>query len=493
MKTIFKYILISGTLFLTSCESDLTSINVNPNDLVSVDAKHLFTYVSKDIFQVDGDNLFASRMMIAIDGENSYQYYKWNDASFSDYSSTLLNVSKMILEAESVGNKNYVAIGKFYRAVIFYKLTLQFGDIPYSEALMGESYITKPKYDKQEDVFAGILKELKESNDLINATEKIEGDIIYQGDSQKWKRLINSYRLKVLMTLSKKSSVNGLNVASEFANIATTQPLMESIADNGQLSFFDAADSRYSTFNDSGYGSSLYIANYFVNLFKDRKDPRLFTFAEQTSGAKEAGKAITDFSSYNGGNPISPYSDNAALVTAKNISKINTRFYLDPVNEPSNILSYSELEFILAEGSVRNWINSASAKSHYEKGVAASFDFYRKYVKNAEAYFTGFNIDNYLQSDVVKFNEGGSVEDKMKLILGQKYLTMFHQSQWTSYYDYLRTQYPLFPLPTGMSHPPYRFRYPMPEYNYNSENLKTALLRQFNGKDDINEIPWWLQ
>jgi hypothetical protein len=43
---------------------------------------------------------------------------------------------------------------------------------------------------------------------------------------------------------------------------------MTSIADNGELKFADAADSRYTMFNNSGYGSSLYMADYFINFLK---------------------------------------------------------------------------------------------------------------------------------------------------------------------------------------------------------------------------------
>jgi hypothetical protein len=51
---------------------------------------------------------------------------------------------------------------------------------------------------------SGILSELKEANDLINTNDKIEGDIVFNGDASKWKKLINSFRLKILITLSKK-------------------------------------------------------------------------------------------------------------------------------------------------------------------------------------------------------------------------------------------------------------------------------------------------
>jgi Starch-binding associating with outer membrane len=491
MKNSIKSVFVAAILSLTACESNLDTINENPNDKASVDPKVLLTYVSSNAFQVNGDNMYASRMMIGTDGENVYQYLKWGDASFDTYTKGLLNTVKMMQEAEKINNKNYQAIGKFYRAYYFFNLSLKFGSIPYSEGVKGESGITQPKYDSQETVMAGILSELKDANDLINSNDKIEGDIIYNGDATKWKKLINSFRLKILITMSKKTTVGNYNVATEFASIAGNQPLMTSITDNGELKFADAADSRYSMFNNSGYGSSLYMANYFIDLFKARQDPRLFTFAAQTTGAKEAGKPITDFSGYNGGNPVSPYSDNAALITAKNISKVNDRFYKDATNEPSSVLSYSELEFILAEATARGWI-SGSAKTHYDNAVKASFTFYQTYVKNPGQYFTGFNVNNYLATSLVVYDNSASLSTQLEKIMTQKYMTMFHQSQWTSYYDYLRTGYPNFPLQTGVS-APFRFRYPQSEYNYNNANLKAALASQYGGNDNINSKPWWLQ
>lgn len=491
MKNSIKSLFIIGLFALSSCESNLDTINENPNDKASVDPKVLLTYVSRNTFQVNGDNMYASRMMIGTDGENAYQYLKWNDASFEGYTKGLLNIEKMMQESVKLNNKNYIAIGKFYRAYYFFNLSLKFGSIPYTEAVKGESGITQPKYDSQETVMAGILSELKEANDLINSNDKIEGDIIYNGDATKWKKLINSFRLKILITLSKKTTVGSYNIATEFASIAGSQTVMTSITDNGELKFADAADSRYTMFNSSGYGSSLYMADYFINFFKTRQDPRLFTFAAQTTAAKEAGKPLTDFTGYNGGNPTSPYSDNAALVAAKNISKVNDRFYKDATNEPSSVLSYSELEFILAEATARGWI-SGSAKTHYDNAIKANFNFYQTYVKNSGQYFAGFDVNQYLTTSLVVYNNSAPLSTQLDKIMTQKYMTMFHQAQWTSYYDYLRTGFPNYPLQTGVS-APFRFRYPQSEYNYNGTNLKAALAAQYGGTDNINSKPWWLQ
>ncbi|WP_228372272.1 hypothetical protein [Chryseobacterium gregarium] len=85
--------------------------------------------------------------------------------------------------------------------------------------------------------------------------------------------------LYIILTISKKTTVGNYNTVTEFVSIASNHSLMSSVADNGKLKFANDADSRYTMFNNSGYGSSLYIANYFINLFKDRQYSWLFTFA----------------------------------------------------------------------------------------------------------------------------------------------------------------------------------------------------------------------
>ena len=144
--------------------------------------------MARQSFPVDNSANSALRMLVNTGEENDYQYLKWNNASFDAYKNILLNDVKMMEEAAKSNNKNYQAIGKFFRALHFYNLSMRVGDIPYSEALRGETdNIRLPKYDKQEDVFAGILNELKEANTLINTNDKIGGDIVYNGNIERWK------------------------------------------------------------------------------------------------------------------------------------------------------------------------------------------------------------------------------------------------------------------------------------------------------------------
>ncbi|MDX1638732.1 MAG: SusD/RagB family nutrient-binding outer membrane lipoprotein [Balneolaceae bacterium] len=480
-------------LLLCSCE-DLGVIAENPNNVSETPPHLLLTEISENAFQVVGQSpLYASRMIVSTAGENELQYYKWGRGSFGEYDE-LRNVTKMIEEAQRTEKPAYEALGKFFRAHYFYKLTLRFGDIPYSQALKGETgEVYAPEYDSQKQVFLGILQELEEANSLLQDDDIIEGDIIYGGNAALWKKLINSFRLKVLMTLSKRESDADLDIANRFADIVANEPIMESNADNGQLEFFDQIGSQYGEFNDSDYGSGLYVDSTFIQKLQDRQDPRLFIYADQTKNAKEQGLSVDNFSAYEGGKPIGQYGKNDDKAAAGNISKVDLRYTTDPTNEPHLLLGYSELQFILAEARVRGWISTGSAQTYYENGVKANFAFYNMHAEEYASYVDEQSAETYLRGSLVDFSNATTSDQQIERIVTQKYLMMFLQCGWTPYFEHLRTGYPAFMEPESGG-PPTRWIYPQSEYQNNNANVSEAIARQFGeGNDIIRATPWWLE
>ncbi|MBB4118937.1 hypothetical protein GGR32_001228 [Mesonia hippocampi] len=488
-KNIYYIVLCLIALGTYSCQ-DLDELNKNPNKGEQTHPELLLTDIQAKTFQVEGTPaLYASRMIIQTGEESSYQYYKWGSGSFNNYN-ILRQVTKMIEEAKRLDDPNYIALGKFFRAYHFYQLSMKFGDIPYTEALQGESTaLYQPKYDRQENVFEGILNELDEAEALLSPEISISGDIIYNGNHTKWKKLINSFQLKVLITLSHKTTVGSTSIADKFNQVAS-RALISSLEDNAQLEFQDQLGSRYGEFNSSSYGSSMYMASTYVDLLKDLQDPRLFVVAEHTASAASEGLPVNDFTAYNGGNPADNYAEvQETLVKNGNISKVNRRYYKDPTNEPHNILSYWEVEFILAEAATRGWINT-NAVTHFQNAVRANLMFYQLHAERYTDYFNETEIQNYLNQPSLTLE--GSVEEQLETIITQKYITGFLQTGWRIYYDYLRTGFPEFQYPQSLT-PPYRFVYPNSEYNNNTINLEAALNAQFGGNDGIRQQPWWLQ
>ncbi|AGA77248.1 SusD/RagB family nutrient-binding outer membrane lipoprotein [Echinicola vietnamensis] len=485
-------ILLAVLIGLASCDN-LEEMNVNPNLPTETHPQLLLTNIEWEAFRSyrGTSPLYALKMLVQTDGENTNQYYKWARGSYGAYSD-LRDVTKMIEEGERIGDMTYVALGKFFRAYHFYNLTLTFGDVPYSAALKGEAEENyAPLYDSQEAVFEGILTELKEANDILAESNNIiAGDIIYGGDLTSWRKLINAFRLKVMLTLSEKTGT--VNV-SEFATIFQNQPLMENVEDNGQLVFLDQQNNRYPDFNSSGFSSGMYMDSTFIQRLQEREDPRLFIYCTQTKSAKEAGKAINDFTAYEGGDPAAPYGEVNEKATQGNVSKVNERYHQDPVNEPYMLLGYSEQQLILAEAAVRGWI-SADAGALYESAVKASFKFYELYSEEYAAYVTEEAAEDYLARSINDFDMATSEAEQIQRIIMQKYLQSFFQLGWTSFYEYHRVGgYPSLRRPAGVAIP-YRWIYPQSEYNYNATNVTAAITRQFGeGNDQINQMPWWLE
>ncbi|MDR1555563.1 MAG: SusD/RagB family nutrient-binding outer membrane lipoprotein [Tannerellaceae bacterium] len=492
MKQVY-FILIVLCGGLLSCR-DFEDINESPNNPKETHPQLLLTQIEWDAFRSYQGTapLYANKMLVQTDGENSSQYYKWTRGDFSFLS--MRNVQKMTEEAERINEKSYIALGKFFRAYYFYCMTLQFGDIPYQEALKGEAdAVYSPVYDSQKTVFTGIIRELEEANELLkNENTIIRGDIIYEGSTDKWRRLVNSFRLKVLLSLSQKESDPDLNIKGRFAGIVQNEPLMRDIQDNGQLIYLNQEGNRYPEFNSSGYGSGMYIDSTFIRRLQDHRDPRLFVFCTQTKEAKEAGKDLNDFTAYEGGDPAAPYGTVNEKATQGKVSKVLERYYQDPTNEPSVLLGYSELQLILAEAAARGWI-SDDANDSYQKGVRASFKFYETYAKGLGQFVDEAAAAAYLAEPVNDLSKKARVEEKIEAIILQKYFQSFLQGKWTPFFEMLRTGYPEYRRPPGVEIP-FRWMYPQSEYNYNASNVAEAIKRQFGeGNDKINQKTWWIK
>ncbi|TWV96851.1 SusD/RagB family nutrient-binding outer membrane lipoprotein [Chitinophaga pinensis] len=481
MRKIFN---IAAALLIvaTGCKK-FEDFQTDPNKPTVSTPDLLLSTVIQDAFQSTtlGATL-ATRQMVFVNSVSNEQYYGWTRAGFDTYND-LRQVVKMEEEANRMDKPEYIPLVKFFKAYYFLKLTNTFGDIPYSDALKGESGGLSPVYDKQQNIFVSILDDLKAANALItNTTAAVQGDILYGGTMQQWKRLINTLSLRTLMSLSLKENNASLNVKARFAEIVNnpeTYPLMTGNDDNGELVFHDVLGTRYPTYNDNDLQTAYYMDATFVDLLKGLKDPRLFSFAEKTPDS--AALPDNNFAAYGGAKGSDPLNDNSTKVLAGEVSKIKSRYFNNPVNEPSIAIGYAELQFILAEGVVRGWI-TGSAADYYKKGIQASMLFYG---------IAQTSIDQYLTTNPFP------AADQLKAIMTQKYIASFMNSDWNFFYEQRRTGLPAFDVSGGGvlndKKVPKRWMYPVSELQNNQTNVNAAISSQFSGNDNINGIMWLLK
>src|SRR5690606_37056613 len=108
----------------------------------------------------------------------------------------------------------------------------------------------------QEQIYDGILADLKEAGGLLgSSSELVAGDIIFSGDVTKWKKLANSLRIRALMRISRKRDVSADLKA--ILDDPAANPVFESVADNAVYTYkstspdqFPLHTSRTGSFNE---------------------------------------------------------------------------------------------------------------------------------------------------------------------------------------------------------------------------------------------------
>ncbi len=478
MKKIFS--LLACLMILGSCHKQ-EYYESNPNKPTNANPALLLTGICHSIFFNDPTGpAFAVRYLTYYERPTDTQNYGWATSSFNPYSDILLQVNDLEKLATAANEKHYLGLVKFFRAIVFSSLTETFGDIPYSQALKGEEGIDKPAYDSQESIYLGLLNELDQANDLLTgALSNFSGDIIFNGASAAWQKAVNAFQLRLLIHLSKKENNTSLNIKTRFANIVNNPskyPLMSDIMDNAQLRFNKTAtDNYYPLFNNLSVSSLVSLEKGLVALLKERNDTRLFQFGDPL-----VGKPANDFNSYAGVDAGLIISDQQNA--APNASKINKRYVSNEVNEPLILIGYPEQEFIIAEGMSRGWV-AGNASARYINGIRASMRSFN---------IGSIAIEQYLGRPLVKFDNAKALEQ----IAIQKYLALFMQSGWESFFEQRRTGIPNFNVGPGTLNGgkvPKRWRYPQTEYDNNKVNVDAAVAKQFGGQDIVNQVMWLLQ
>lgn len=504
---LFIYTGIFFLLLHISCNK-FDEINTNPDATTDANASMLATTVilknfkfgGRDAMEYISDNGVAKYVAYANQSIMSSQYNYLGATSFANMT-ILPNIQNMLKYATGIPAENsYKGLAKFSSAYMFYQLTMKVGDIPYSKAGKGLSDgITAVPYDAQEDVLIGVLNELKEADVFFANGAKFSGDPTpYAGDPKKWRRAVNAFRLKVLLSLSKKIGNTSIQVAQEFASIVQDNNLLEE--STGYLGL------NYSTVNvhpvystNPVIASRAIVSSLLVDQLKSYNDRRLFYYAEPSAAQLTGGKTMTDFAAYVGADVKENYDIITTAYLQGKYSAINLRYQQNTSSDPRIIMSFAEQQLILAEARILGWISVGNSRDYYESGTKAAL----KHLMSTEASYahnmaiTQTYIDNYFTAEAA-FKS--ATADQLRQIWIQKYFLNFMQDPVQAYYEYRRTGYPIFPIDPVTSLNvnkkdaiPVRWLYPATESTRNQEFLQEALTRQYAGEDEVNKTMWLLK
>ena len=528
------FTLLMSIFVLGSCQ-DFDALEVNPNvagEENPVPPDYLLGRVSFELYNGGGvtdgvsGNVFEGpwgqimRWNQFVASNDSY-YGGQNTYNWTNTSSTygiLKNVLKMEEQAFKTLNQEknaYAALGKFFRAYLFVWYTQRVGDVPMSEAGLGLDNLT-PAFNTQKEVYAQSLQWLEEANAELavlipqkglSTAAVISGDIYFNNDLSKWQKVVNSFKLRVLVSLSKRAADNSdLGIKEKFAEMLANPakyPLMASNDDN--LAFkFNANYNQYPLGPASYYNNRTNSGSPYMDIVTRLKDPRVFVVSTPAPALLKSGKSVGDFSAYKGANPAVVLPDLSAASTAGAYSFISyARYYKDFVGpEAYTIIGYAELCLNISEGINRGWA-AGNAAEFYNKGITASLKGYgiadqtTLTVGDVAGVTLGtvtVNVKDYLAQAEVTYK--GDNAQGLKQILEQKYVAFFQNSGWEAFYNQRRTGVPVFLEGTGTNASgkiPRRWLYPADQKNFNADNATKAIQSQYAGHDDLYAEMWLLK
>lgn len=434
----------------------------------------------------------------------------WEDS----YGNDIVNIIDAVKRTTGVAEKsNLNAVCRIMKVYIFARMTDLYGDLPYSEAGQG----IKPKFDSQQEIYNDFFKELSAASAQLNASkDAIKGDVFYGGDIAAWKKFANSLRLRLAMRLVKIDPAKAKTEAQAAfdAGVFTA---------NGDVCKTDHEDIR-SQYEEAGRGyikgnavSSAFFNGGatpgrftvpFLDQLRTTNDPRLKYmvkyYVDVPGGIPTTRLDITEQVvaqiGYNGVIPghyiwndwansfnITVPGTGAYTVT-NNDQKAQPANFLLRFNAPFLHLTYSEVELLLAEATVRFGATfGGSAADHYKKGMEAGIQ--------QLSFFPGGPTPTMNEINTFTTGNGLLAGRELELINKQLWITLFLNGP-EAFANWRRSGFPALTAAAGVDETsesltiPRRFEYPYTEEEQNKANFQAAL-PGLGGTDSWNKRVWW--
>ena len=462
------------------------------------------------------------------------------------YEISIKNLVDAIHQSEDKPNLN--AALRIHRVYLTAVLADIYGDVPASEAGLGYiAGISTPKYDTVEELYNWFFEELTACEALLGTgTDNISGDVTSMGgDVAQWKKYANALRMRYAMRIS---DVNPQKAQDEFEK-AVAAGAISSAADDAYIKYADSPYTYYDGANDYDfrtnalseilYGqdatSPTFVSSTLFYQLQRTADPRLYRICRhyynikrsQVKPDKEENIDLTDEvlayfeRTQTGEEPCNPgaawYSDwmnvpaTSELPTLQKKADMDANTYdnsdfraramrpqlnidFEMPNTPGDLMSYAEVEFLLAEAKTKGWNVSGDAESHYEAGVRASMQLLNNH------YLTSNKISD---DEINAFIAHNPLGDNPKETINTQAWILHMMNPSEAWANMRRSDYPaildrtrLGIFTNGFTYTdadmtmPNRLRYPELEAQYNSANYKAAIERM-GGTDNWHSKLYW--
>ncbi len=554
MKHYQSYIImiwVACAVFFSACSDEyMEKMNTDPSKAATIDPNaqlttaQLQTYGDLGMVEIYRNYLYAFNQHLMgcwnttnYGGRHTVDNSEMSRIWTSFYPMAIKNITDaQHRTADDAKKVNINSVLRVYRVYLMSIITDIYGDVPYSEA--GKGFIEgkyNPKYDKQEDIYNDFFLELTAAVANLDASkDPITGDVIFNGDVAKWKKLANSLRLRFAMRISNAAPQKA---QEEFEKaIQADGGIFENADDDALIKYMDISFSfgqeAYSDYRGNALSQLLfgndpannpsYLCSTLFNQLNNTGDPRTFRMARfyydglmsSTSPANRVDltdEVITKNIKFQPRDPgayswepwPTGYDSDVLKELAKNNAAVNPSVARETEpklannflkgSNPGVVMTSAEVKFLLAEAKLKGWnVGSASVNDLYKQGVRASMDFLTKSYGCPAVSDEDFN--EFMQKNGIGYTN----EQKKEAINTQAWILHFTNPA-ECWANVRRSGYPKLKSPeaygfgqflTGGAEIPVRLCYPVLESSYNKESYNEALSRM-GGTDSWYTHVWW--
>lgn len=308
IKFLFKTILVLGIVFTTSCESDITELDLteNPNFLtpdqkdpdlllnaIQIDFANNFEY-----FQTTAGEVTRLYNMNGLDYSNAYGSTDFDRRWRIAYADMFMDIKILNEITNEKGMIHHEAMAQVLQAYMLTILVDHFGDVPYSEILNGFDNLN-PIADSGQSVYQEAYNLLDDAiikfGTTIDAQISPKSDLYYANNWDNWIKAANT--IKMHMYLNTRLVDN--DAITNFNAIVTDGNYISSTSEDFQFKWGlndSQPDSRHPRYknNYTSTGGDEYMSNFLMHYMRglnedaysnpNHFDPRiLFYFYRQSS------------------------------------------------------------------------------------------------------------------------------------------------------------------------------------------------------------------
>ena len=414
-------------------------------------------------------------------------YSSLGNAWLQSYVYALKNTDFVIDEGTKEGNLIYAGIGKLMKAYVFLNVVDIWGDVPYSEFnQVGDN--KSPQLDSSKDIYNNLLDLIDEGiADLsnqeagLNALTPESDDLIYGGDVDKWIRMANTLKLKLLVN-SRKAKEDIVDWSSQLTSLISKSDFIKSGEDfEFKHTAKDNPDERHPAYVDEYLGGQkgMFISPWMYeimsgkdlnvkdNPFVNIKDPRIPYYWYNQLTTKGTAQNDTDYrdgafvslffasgSSYAG-------SDQSQTMSCIGIYPCGGKFDLGDaeanekgkkpaVNKdvgngvaPEKLLQAYSVPFMLAELYLSGDAQG-DAKAALKEGIEKSISHVNMVAQASDKETPAIVLSEIQESFIDKILDAfdkADDKDKLKIVMTQKWIANFFNPV-EAYTDMRRTGYP---------------------------------------------------